>query len=68
MRKSDLEKNHVSHYSESSRRALMHVYKTEYKMQRFLEPGQFMLAYGAKRLWAYFDAFEGASNDMKAWY
>ncbi len=34
-------------------------------MERFLEPGQFVLAYNAQRLWVYFDAFEGASNDMK---
>jgi hypothetical protein len=61
-------RNYLSHYSASSSRALMHVYKTMYAMQRFLEPGQFMLAYDAQRLWAYFDAFEGASNDMKAWY
>lgn len=61
-------RNYLSHYSASSSRALMHVYKTMYAMQRFLEPGQFMLAYDAERLWAYFDAFEGASNDMKAWY
>jgi hypothetical protein len=61
-------RNYLSHYSASSSRALMHVYKTMYAMQRFLEPGQFVLAYDAQRLWAYFDAFEGASNDMKAWY
>jgi hypothetical protein len=60
-------RNYLSHYSASSSRALMHVYKTTYTMQRFLEPGQFVLAYGAQRLWGYFDVFEGASNDMKAW-
>ena len=61
-------RNYLSHYSASSSRALRHVYKTKYAMQRFLEPGQFVLAYGARRLWAYFDAFEGASKDMKDWY
>lgn len=60
-------RNYLSHYSAASSRALMHVYKTEYNMTRFLEPGQFVLAYNAQRLWAYFDAFEGASADMLAW-
>jgi hypothetical protein len=60
-------RNYISHYSRSSYRALMNVYKEIYKMERFLEPGQFLLAYDAKRLWVYFDAFMGASNDMKAW-
>lgn len=48
-------RNYLSHYSAASSRALMHVYKSEYDMQRLLEPGQFMLAYNAQRLWAYFD-------------
>ena len=37
-------------------------------MTRFVEPGQFLLAYKAKRLSKYFNEFEGASSDMKAWY
>jgi hypothetical protein len=61
-------RNYLSHYSAAGTRSLMHVYKSKYDMTRFYEPGQFVLAYGAQRLWAYFDAFEGASNDMKAWY
>ena len=61
-------RNYLSHYSTASRRTLMRVYKDEYGMSRFLEPGQFLLAYRAKRLWNYFDAFGGASADMKAWY
>lgn len=60
-------RNYLSHYSEKARRSLMAMYKTEYNMDRFLEPGQFLLAYNARRLWAYFDAFEGASAQMKAW-
>ena len=60
-------RNYLSHYSAASSRALMNVYRTEYDMRRFLEPGQFVLAYNAQRLWAYFDAFEGASADMLAW-
>lgn len=60
-------RNYLSHYSAASRRTLMNVYKSEYQMGKFLEPGQFVLAYNAERLWAYFDAFEGASADMLAW-
>ncbi len=61
-------RNYLSHYSAKSHRALFALYKTEYAMSHFLEPGQFLLAYDAKRLWVYFDAFQGASSDMKAWY
>lgn len=61
-------RNYLSHYSKASRKSLMRVYRTTHGMKRFLEPGQFLLAYGAARLWSYFDAFEGASADMKAWY
>jgi hypothetical protein len=61
-------RNYLSHYSANSGRALMKVYSETYRMKRFLEPGQFLLAYNARRLWAYFDAFAGASDDMKTWY
>jgi hypothetical protein len=61
-------RNYLSHYSSMSRRSLMKMYTNKYQMTRFLEPGQFLLAYDAKKLWAYFDAFEGASTDMKRWY
>jgi hypothetical protein len=61
-------RNYLSHYSAASRRALREIYKEEYDMAKFLEPGQFLLAYNGDRLWKYFAAFEGASNDMKAWY
>jgi hypothetical protein len=61
-------RNYLSHYSKSSRNALHEMYKAKHDMERFLEPGQFLLAYTASRLWSYFDAFEGASSDMKGWY
>jgi hypothetical protein len=61
-------RNYLSHYSAVSARSLMHVYKNSHGMTRFLEPGQFLLAYNAERMWSYFDAFAGASADMKAWY
>lgn len=61
-------RNYLSHYSSKARRSLHAMYKTEYQLKRFFEPGFFLLANSAQRLWAYFDAFEGASGDMKAWY
>jgi len=62
-------RNYLSHYSSTSRRKVQEeIYKNKYSMNRFLEPGQFILAHGAKRLWKYFDSFVGASNDMKRFY
>jgi hypothetical protein len=61
-------RNYLSHYSTKGRRSLMALYRDEYRMERFLEPGQFLLAYNARRLWTYCDAFAGASADMKATY
>lgn len=61
-------RNYLAHYSKASKKTLMKVYKDVYGMTRFLEPGQFLLAYSATRLWKFFDAFEGASADMKGWY
>ena len=61
-------RNYLSHYSKASQLALHKVYRDTYRMERFLEPGQFLLAYKAKRFWSYFDAFAGASADMKASY
>jgi hypothetical protein len=60
-------RNYLSHYSKKARQSLMALYKDEYGMTRFLEPGQFMLGYEAKRLKTYFDAFSGASAAMLAW-
>lgn len=61
-------RNYLSHYSASAKKLLMSMYRNDYEMERFLEPGQFVLAYNATRLWAYFSAFEGASKDMPLWY
>jgi len=61
-------RNYLSHYSANSKRSLFTIYKETYQMKRFLEPGKFVLAYQARRLWKYFDAFEGASEDMRHWY
>jgi hypothetical protein len=61
-------RNYLAHYSAAARRALDRVYKDRYGLHRFAEPGRFLLARNGRRLWSYFDAFEGASSDMKAWY
>lgn len=61
-------RNYLAHYSSLAKRSLHEMYRREYQMTNFIEPGQFLLAYGARRLNVYFDAFEGASTDMKNWY
>lgn len=61
-------RNYLAHYSAKSKRVLWDMYKKRYKYQRWIEPGRFLLATGGKRLWECFDAFAGASTDMKAWY
>jgi hypothetical protein len=63
MRKSDL-----SHYSAKARRTPYDMQKREYGMNHSVEPGRFLLACSGRHPWNYLDAFEGASNDMKAWY
>lgn len=60
-------RNYLAHYSTLARRSLNRVYKDQYKLARFQEPGRFLLAGDAKRLWAYFDAFESASKTMRDW-
>jgi hypothetical protein len=61
-------RNYLSHYSAKSGKNLMRMYDTTYRMARFVEPGRFLLGYNAQRLWAYLEAFEGASTDMEATY
>lgn len=61
-------RNYLSHYSAKSKKSLHHIYKKTYRMRRFFEPGGFVLSYNSRHLWSYFDAFEGASQDMKDWY
>lgn len=57
-------RNYLSHYSARSKLALHSMYKKNYKMTNFREPGQFLLANKAKFLWAYFNTFKGASTKM----
>jgi hypothetical protein len=61
-------RNYLSHYSLMAKRKLKKLYMEEYGYSRFLEPGQVMLGNKADLLWKYFDAFQGASEDMKKWY
>jgi hypothetical protein len=60
-------RNYLAHYSAAARRALDRMYEQSYGIQRFQEPGRFLLANGGRRLWAYFDAFTSVSTDMRAW-
>lgn len=61
-------RNYLSHYSAKAKNNLMHMYKTQYHLTQFREPGFFLFVDSGKRLWAYFDSFEGASTDMKKSY
>jgi hypothetical protein len=61
-------RNYLSHYSAKSKRVLHRLYEDEYGMNNFIQPGQFLLAYGGRRLNAYFDTFQSTSERMKAWY
>ena len=60
-------RNYLSHYSSKSKRLLQEMYNREYELNSFLQPGHFLLSHNAGRLWTYFEAFEGASDRMKAW-
>lgn len=61
-------RNYLAHYSVKSYRVLWGMLKTKYQYERWIEPGKFLLAANGRRLWECFDAFEGASADMQAWY
>ena len=58
-------RNYISHLSSFSRRQLKDMYRKNYRMKRFSEPGKFLLASKSKRLWSYMLAFKNAVNDMK---
>jgi hypothetical protein len=60
-------RNYLSHYSATATRALHRMYKEDHDLERFVEPGKFLLSDSARRLWVYFDAFAGASAAMKSW-
>jgi hypothetical protein len=60
-------RNYLAHYSSAGTRSLKKLYTSKYRLRRFIEPGQFLMSGNGKRLWAYFDAFQGASDQLKAW-
>ena len=60
-------RNYLSHYSFKAKRTLLRMYQNNHGMARFMEPGQFLLAYNASRLGEYLYAFEGAATNMKSW-
>lgn len=60
-------RNYLAHYSAAARRALDRMYEQSYAIQRFQEPGRFLLAHNGRRLWAYFDALSAVSSDMREW-
>ena len=61
-------RNYVTHYSKLSRRILMNMYQREYGMQRFQEPGKFLMAIdksqGHIRFGNYVNAFIDAVYKM----
>jgi hypothetical protein len=58
-------RNYVLHLSAVSKRRLKDIYTNDYKLRKFIEPGKFLLANKALRIWQYFKAFESAGNDIK---
>ena len=61
-------RNYLAHYSTKSRRVLWQMYKARYRYKRWIESGRFLLGNGSQHLWECFDAFSGASKDMRDWY
>ena len=61
-------RNYVVHYSYASRRALLNMYKKEYGMKCFREPGRFLMAIdpqvGQIRFSTYIRAFIDATYEM----
>jgi len=61
-------RNYVVHYSYVSRRALLNMYRTEYRMKSFREPGRFLMAMdpqvGHVRFSSYIGAFIDATYEM----
>lgn len=57
-------RNYLSHQSKASLRSLMRMYKSNYGLKRFKEPGALLLANRYSRLIEYGEAFETASKEM----
>jgi hypothetical protein len=58
-------RNYLSHYSSKAKRALRQMYKKSYNLERFREPGDFLLSYAGNRLVPYIEAFLDASKQMR---
>lgn len=60
-------RNYLSHYSSKSKRALRQMYKSSHNLNKFREPGNFLLAWdkGGFRLVPYIQAFLDASEQMR---
>lgn len=58
-------RNYLAHQSKASRRALMKMYRENYDLGRFQEPGRFLLANNAQMLAEYIGAFIDASQQMR---
>lgn len=58
-------RNYLSHYSHFSRIKLFEAYKKEYRMNRFIEPGQFLMKQKGKRFQELTSNFQYASINMK---
>lgn len=61
-------RNYLAHYSITARRSLGMIYRRRYGLQRFREPGDFLLCWdrksGQTRFGNYVDAFVGAAEKM----
>ena len=58
-------RNYLSHYSSKAKRALRQMYKKSYRLERFREPGDFLLSRGGGRLIPYIEALLDASQQMR---
>ena len=61
-------RNYVAHRSDSAKRSLMKIYKNNYGMKRFIEPGSFLLAINQvekiPRLGVYINNFKFVAHTM----
>ena len=57
-------RNYLSHRSFAAKRSLTSMYRKNYKMKHFREPGTFLFARNAKRLVAYIEDLKKTSKQM----
>jgi len=58
-------RNYLSHYSFAAKRSLTRMYRKNYKMRYFREPGTFLFARNGKRLVTYIESLKKASRQME---